>query len=140
MLVPMIATSVPGWVTVTAGAETWASTFATATGVPARRPVHAAACSPRPPARLPIGSDLPRELVVDDVLEPRVESGEVRVVGEAVVLRPHRLVARGAARAGLDPGQLPDDPVAGIDQAVGAGVELRCLVEDLERLGEEPFG
>ena len=34
MLVPMIATIVPGPVTVAAGTETWASTFATATAVP----------------------------------------------------------------------------------------------------------
>ena len=56
MLVPMIATIVPGSVTVTAGAETCASTFATATGVPARSPVHAAACSESPPARAPSGT------------------------------------------------------------------------------------
>ena len=55
MLVPMIRTIVPGCVTVAAGAATWASTFATATGVPGRRPVQAAACSLSPPARLPIG-------------------------------------------------------------------------------------
>ena len=35
MLVPMIATSVPGSVTVVAGTETWASTLATATASPA---------------------------------------------------------------------------------------------------------
>ena len=34
MLVPMITTIDPGSVTVAAGAETWASTLATATGVP----------------------------------------------------------------------------------------------------------
>ncbi len=56
MLVPMIATIVPGSVTVAAGAEAWASTFATATGVPARRPVQAAACSESPPARVPSGT------------------------------------------------------------------------------------
>ena len=56
MLVPMIATSVPGAVTVAAGAETCASTFATATGVPGRRPVQAAARSLSPPARSPIGT------------------------------------------------------------------------------------
>ncbi len=48
MLVPMISTIVPGSVTVAAGAATWASTFATATAVPGRRPVQAAACSLSP--------------------------------------------------------------------------------------------
>ena len=40
---------------VAAGAETWASTLATATAVPGRSPVHAPACSERPPARAPSG-------------------------------------------------------------------------------------
>ena len=53
MLVPMTVTMVPARVTPAAGAETCASTFATATGVPATSPVHAAACSLRPPARSP---------------------------------------------------------------------------------------
>ena len=35
MLVPMTATIVPGAVTPTAGTETWASTFAIATAIPA---------------------------------------------------------------------------------------------------------
>ena len=55
MLVPMISTIVPGSVTVAAGVATWASTFATATAVPGRRPVQAAACSLSPPARVPSG-------------------------------------------------------------------------------------
>ncbi len=54
MLVPMIATSVPGRVTVAAGTDTWASTLATATAMPAGSPVHPAARSLRPPARVPI--------------------------------------------------------------------------------------
>ena len=55
LLVPMITTIEPGSVTVAAGAETWASTLATATGVPARRPVSAAARSVSTPALLPSG-------------------------------------------------------------------------------------
>jgi hypothetical protein len=51
----MIITSVPGAVTVVAGNEAWKSTFPTATGVPARSPVHAAARSLRTPARSPGG-------------------------------------------------------------------------------------
>ena len=41
--VPMIITMVPGWVTVAAGTETCASTFAIATAVPGFNPVHSAA-------------------------------------------------------------------------------------------------
>ena len=53
VLVPMIATSVPHAVTVEAGAETWASTFATATAIPGRSPVQPAACSVSRPATSP---------------------------------------------------------------------------------------
>ena len=56
MLVPMIRTIVPGRVTVAAGTETCASTFATATGVPGTSPVQPAAVSHTPPARSPIGT------------------------------------------------------------------------------------
>src|SRR4051794_1569462 len=56
VLVPMIATSVPGRVTVAAGTETWASTLATATGVPGRSPVQAAASAVSPAARWPVGT------------------------------------------------------------------------------------
>ena len=53
VLVPITATIVPGSVTPTAGTETWASTFAIATGVPGRSPVYAAASVESPPARSP---------------------------------------------------------------------------------------
>ena len=56
MLVPMITTNVPGSVTVTAGTETCASTLATATAVPGRRPIQPAALSERTPAQPPIGT------------------------------------------------------------------------------------
>ena len=48
VLVPITATIVPGSVTPTAGTETWASTLATATGVPRRSP---STPPPRPRAR-----------------------------------------------------------------------------------------
>jgi len=53
VLVPMIATRVPTSVTVAAGADTWASTLATATAMPGRKPVHPAARSLRRPATSP---------------------------------------------------------------------------------------
>ena len=58
MLVPMITTIVPGSVTVAAGADTCASTFATATGVPGCRPVQRRRALVSPPARLPIGASV----------------------------------------------------------------------------------
>ncbi len=121
-------------------AETWASTLATATAVPGGGPSSAAASLGQPAGAAAERQDRPRHLLVDDVLEPRVERGEVGAVGEPIPLRPHRLVAGGAAVARLDAGELPDDPVGGLDQPVGAGVDLGRLVQDLERLGEEPLG
>ncbi len=76
---------------------------------------------------------------VDDVREARVECLEVGRIGKAVALGPHRLVARGAGVAGLDAGESPDDPVGRLDQAVRRRVDLGRLVEDLERLREEPL-
>ena len=46
----MIITILPGSVTVAAGTATCASTLATATAVPAFRPVQLAACAVNPPA------------------------------------------------------------------------------------------
>ena len=111
----MIMTIVPGSVTVAAGTATWASTLATATAVPGSRPVQAAASAESPPARSPTWRRSRRIFVVDDVGEGRVERAEVGRVGEAVALRPHRLVAGGARVPRLDPGQLPDDPVGRLD-------------------------
>ena len=50
----MIITMRPASITAAPGTATWASTFATATAVPGRRPVQAAACSVSPPARSPM--------------------------------------------------------------------------------------
>ena len=84
--------------------------------------------------------DVAGHLLVDDVCQPRVERGEVALVREAVPLRPHRLVAGRARVPGLRAGQPPDDPVGGLDQAVRLRVDLGRLVEDLQRLREEPLG
>jgi hypothetical protein len=51
----------------------------------------------------------------------------------------HGFVAGGAGVAGFGAGELPDDPVGGLDEAFGAVVDVGCLVEDLEGLAEEPF-
>ena len=139
MLVPMITTIVPGSVTVAAGSRD----VGVDVGDRDRRPgaqagqrrrsfgQHARSAAER--------QERARHLLVDDVLEARVERREEGVVGKPVALRPHRLVAGGAGVAGLDAGQLPDDPVGRLDQPVGAVVDLGRLVEDLERLREEPL-
>ncbi len=53
--VPMIMSILPGLVIVAAGTATWASTLATATGVPAFRPRDLAIRGVRPPAQSPWG-------------------------------------------------------------------------------------
>ena len=135
----MIMTIVPGSVTVAAGTATWASTLATATAVPGSRPVQAAASAVRPPARSPTWRRSRRIFVSTTSANAGSRAAEVGRVGEAVALRPHRLVAGRARVPRLDPGQLPDDPVGRLEQAVRGGVDLRRLVEDLEGLREEPL-
>ncbi len=54
--VPMIATSRPGSTTPAAGTVTCASTLATATAMPAGRPIQPAASAVRSPARPPSGA------------------------------------------------------------------------------------
>ena len=103
MLVPMIATSVPGRVTVAAGTETWASTLATATAVPARQPVQPAASFAQAAGRSPIGTIVPRHLVVDDRSEAGFERLEERAVREPVGSADQmRLVAGRAVVPRLD--------------------------------------
>ena len=110
MLVPMIATRVPGPVTDDAGTDTWASTLATATGIPGGSPVHTGRARGQAAGRLAEPDDRPRHLVVDDAAEAGIERGEERPIRKAVVGRPHRLVAGRAVVARLDAGQLPDRP------------------------------
>ncbi|GAA1278842.1 hypothetical protein GCM10009677_36520 [Sphaerisporangium rubeum] len=74
-----------------------------------------------------------------EVGEAGVERGQELGGGVAAVL-VHPLVAGGADVAGLDAGELPDDPVGGLDPAVGQAVDLRVLLQHLQALGELPFG
>ncbi len=83
--------------------------------------------------------DVARHLVVDDRGQAGLEAAEERGVRKAVALRPLGLVARGAGVARLRPGELPDDPVGGLDQPVRGTVDPWRLVEDLEALGVEPL-
>ena len=140
MLVPMIATSVPGRVTVAAGTETCASTLATATASRAAARSSAAARSLRPPADSPIGTIVRDILSSTTVPKPGSSASKNAASGNPSVGRPERLVAGRAVVPRLDAGQLPDDPVGRLDQAVGRRVDLGCLAQDLERLREEPLG
>ena len=125
VLVPMTATKRPGLTTVAAGTDTWASTLATATGVPGARPVNVGSLAADDAGALAGARDLAGHLLVDDVGEARGQGGKELAVGESVFLRPERLVAGGAGVAGLDPGELPDDPVSGLDQPVGGARRRR---------------
>jgi hypothetical protein len=77
--------------------------------------------------------------LVREVGEGRVEGRQV-LPGRVTVLGPDPLVAGRADVAGLGAGQLPDDPVGGLDPAVGPRVELGVLLQELETLGELPLG
>ncbi len=101
---------------------------------PPCRTIAEATCTPAD------GDDARRHLLVHDVRELRVERRKVVPRREAVGFRPDRLVAGGGGVARLDSRELPHDPVGSLDQALGARVHLGILVEDLQRLGEEPLG
>ena len=135
----MIITMRPVPMTVAAGTATCASTLATATAVPARGRWPRAISAVSPPARAPRGRSLPH-LVADDVAHARVQRREKVRAGEAFLLAPDGLVARGASVARLHAGQLPDDPIGGLDQTVGGLIDLGRLVQDLQGLGKEPLG
>ena len=125
MLVPMIATSVPGPVTVAAGTETWASTLATATASRVAGPVQPAACSRQAAGRCPDRDDV-RD-ILSSTTDPKPGRAPRRTrVREAVLGGPDRLVAGGAVVPRLDPGQLPDDPVGGLEEPVGRAVGRRA--------------
>ena len=136
----MIITMRPGSVTVAAGTATCASTLAMATAVPGFSPVQRAACSVSPPAFWPIGR-MSRVIFSSTTFSKRGSRALKILLGrEAFALRPDGLVTGGAGVARLHAGQLPDHPVGGFDQAVGGGVDFGGFIQDLQDLGEEPFG
>src|SRR5215831_21194831 len=79
------------------------------------------------------------QLVAGETGETGVERGEELPRGVVPVL-PDALVPGGAGVAGLGPAQLPDDPVGGLDPALGPLVDLRVLLQQLQPLGELPLG
>ena len=102
---------------------------------------------PGPPGRL--GGEVPGasaelqervlELVGDEAGEPLVERREVGLRRVLVVLAD-ALVARGADVARLLAAELPHDPVGALDPAVHRRIDLRILLEQLQRLRELPLG
>jgi hypothetical protein len=79
------------------------------------------------------------DLVVDEGLEALVERSQVLARGELAVL-VDGLVAGGAVVTRLLPAELPDDPVRTLHPTVSGAIGLLVLLEQLEALGEFPFG
>lgn len=143
-----MATIWPGLTASAAAAVTCASTLPTATATPSGRPVQAAARAVRRPARSPsaasrtpcgLVADLAGGQLADETGEAGVQLGQELLRRVTPVLED-ALVADGADVAALDAGELPDDPVGGLDPALGPGVHLGGLLQQLKTLGELPLG
>jgi hypothetical protein len=78
------------------------------------------------------------ELVDHEPREPRVQGAqEVRRRVRPVLVDP--LVARGAGVAHVVAAQLPDDPVRRLHPPVHRRIDVWCLLQQLQALGELPF-
>ncbi len=135
----MMATIWPGATASTAGAVTCASTFPTATAMPAGSLVHAAAWAVSDPARPPSGQTERASLSAAKPAKSGCSAARKSRAGVPAVL-VDALVAGRARVARLDPGELPDDPVGRLDPPVGGLVDLRVLRQQLQRLRELPLG
>ena len=129
----------PGPTTVAAGTALCASMIADATGVPARSPSRAAASGVSAADRAPRRHDLAAELL-RHVREARVERAEELARREPALRAPEALVSRAARVAHQLARQRGDEPVARLDEARRGGVDLRVLLERLQRLRDEPLG
>ena len=78
------------------------------------------------------------ELVGDEAGEAGVECGQ-EVGARVLAVLQDALVPGGAGIAHVRTAQLPDDPVGGLDPLVHLGVDVRCLFEHLQSLGELPL-
>ena len=134
-----MATIWPGSTARAAGAVTCASTLPTATAMPSGSPVQRGRLGAEPPGTLAELADAVLDLVGDEPAEVGVERGQEVLGGVAAVL-VDALVAGGARVADVVAGQLPDDPVGGLDPVLHGGVDLGSLLEDLQALGELPLG
>jgi len=83
-------------------------------------------------------ADLVLDLVLDEALEGGVERGQVVARRVGAVLTD-ALVAGGAGVAHVLAAQLPDDPVGRLDPRVHARVDLRVLLDELQRLRVLPL-
>ena len=136
----MMMTILSGSTMAEAGTDTCASTLATATAVPGRKPVQPAASCGQFTCFVAQRGNRAAHLFVDDVLQARVQCFEECIWREALALRPDALIPGRAAIARLHPGQHPDHPIGGFDEPVSRRIHLRGLVQDLPDLGEKPLG
>ena len=136
-----MASSRPGSTARAAGAVTCASTLPAATAIPAGRPVQPGGpLRQRPGAgsefgQLARGRQQPGGR---EVREPRVQRGQelLRRI-RAVLVDP--LVPGRAGVPGLLAGELPHDPVRGLDPPLAVPIDLRRLLQHLQSLGELPL-
>ena len=92
-------------------------------------------------ARAADGDRCARHLLVDDVLEARVERREVGVARGSRRLRPHRLVAgRAVVLRVSTPVSCQTIQSAASIRRSARRVDLGSLAQDLQRLREEPLG
>ena len=126
----------------TAGAETCASMFATATGVPGSRPVQRRRPLGRDRLlRSPSGRRVARHLLVDDVARSADRAPRSsRRDGKPSRFDQSPCSRRCSSLRVSTAGQLPHDPVGSLDQPPRRARRPRGLVEDLQRLREEPLG
>jgi len=86
------------------------------------------------------GKNGARHLLIDDVPHAGIERREKVAGWEPFPSGPDGLVTRGAGVARLDAGEAPDNPVGRLDEAVRSRIDLRRLIENLQRFWEEPLG
>src|SRR5690606_13736673 len=78
------------------------------------------------------------KLVRGEAPESRVDR-RLEVLARVLAVLIDALVSRGAGVADVLAAQLPHDPVSGLDPVVHPLVDLRVLLEELERLGVLPL-
>jgi hypothetical protein len=93
----------------------------------------------QPPRGPPELADGLVELVRDEAGELGVECGQV-VARRVLTVLQDSLVAGGAGIADIGAAELPHDPVGGLHPSLARGIRGRVLFEDLQGLGELPFG
>ena len=136
----MMMTIRPGSRTVAAGTATWASTLANGDRSAWEESSPASGLLGQTARLRSEWGEGTGHLLIDDVFHTRIKGFEKRVRREAVTLGPEGLVACGTRVARFHAGELPHHPVGGLDQPSGGSIDFGGLVQDLPRLGKEPFG